>query len=150
MPDAAAWLLDTNILLRMSKGDDPHHQMISGALRALVARGSRLCFTSQTLGEFWNASTRPLGQNGLGLSVDETDRVARAIERGFDFLPDSRDVHDRWRRLLVEHKVTGVQVHDARLVAVMKTNGIAKIVTFNVQDIARFPEIETVHPDEVV
>jgi hypothetical protein len=38
MPDAAAWLLDTNILLRMSKSDDPHHPMIRGALRALVAQ----------------------------------------------------------------------------------------------------------------
>jgi predicted nucleic acid-binding protein len=52
MPDAAAWLLDTNILLRMSKSDDPHHPMIRAALRALVAQGARLCFTSQILGEF--------------------------------------------------------------------------------------------------
>lgn len=45
MPDAAPWLLDTNILLRMSKGDDPHYTMISGALHALVAQGAQLCFT---------------------------------------------------------------------------------------------------------
>src|ERR1039458_3969918 len=49
MTDAPAWILDTNILLRMSKSDDPHHPMISGALRALVAQGARLCFTSQIL-----------------------------------------------------------------------------------------------------
>jgi hypothetical protein len=72
MPDAAAWLLDTNILLRMSKSDDPRHPMISGALRALVAQRARLCFTSQILGEFWNASTRPRDQNGFGLSAAET------------------------------------------------------------------------------
>jgi hypothetical protein len=40
MPAAAAWLLDTNILLRMSKSDDPRHAVIGGALRALVARGA--------------------------------------------------------------------------------------------------------------
>jgi len=65
MPAAAAWLLDTNILLRMSKSDDAHHRMISMALRILVAQDARLCFTSQILGEFWNASTRPRDQNGV-------------------------------------------------------------------------------------
>jgi hypothetical protein len=34
------------------------------------------------------------------LSVDETDRIARVIERDFELLPDSRDGHDRWRQLL--------------------------------------------------
>jgi hypothetical protein len=51
MPDASGWLLDTNILLRMSKSDDPHHPMISRELQALVSHGARLCFTSQILGK---------------------------------------------------------------------------------------------------
>lgn len=100
MPDGHAWLLDTNILLRMSKSDDPHYVTISGALQLLVSQGARFCFTSQVLAEFWNACTRPLDRNGLGLSIDETDRIARVIERDFELLPDSRDVHDRWRHLL--------------------------------------------------
>jgi hypothetical protein len=52
-------MLDTNVLLRMSKSQDPLHPTISSALQALVSQGARLCFTSQVLGEFWNASTRP-------------------------------------------------------------------------------------------
>ena len=129
MPDASAWLLDTNILLRMSKSDDPHHPMIGRALQALVSQGARLCFTSQILGEFWNASTRPPDKNGLGLSVDETDRIARVIERDFELLPDSRDVHDRWRHLLFAHKIKGVQVHDTRLAASMYVHGVTQLLT---------------------
>jgi hypothetical protein len=64
-----------------------------------------LSYTSQTLGEFWNASTRPLDKNGFGLSIVETDRLARVIERDFELLPDSRKVHDRWRSLLVAHNI---------------------------------------------
>jgi hypothetical protein len=79
MPKADACLLDTNILLRMSKGDDPHYRVIGGALRALVTRGVRLCYTSQTLGEFWNASTRPL------------DRERLRVERLRDGSPCPRD-----------------------------------------------------------
>src|ERR1035441_6805751 len=117
MPDDAAWLLDTNILLRMSTRDDPHYAVISEALLSLAAQDARLCFTSQILGEFWNACTRPRKQNGFGLSAAETDRVARVIERDFEFLPDNRDVHDRWRLLLIDHEIKGVQVHGARLAA---------------------------------
>src|SRR5438034_5014132 len=76
MPGGEACLLDSNILLRISKSDDPHHAAISYALHALVGHGVRLCYTSQTLAEFWNASTRPLDKNGFGLNVAETDRLA--------------------------------------------------------------------------
>jgi len=150
MPDAAAWLLDTNILLRMSKSDDAYHPMISGALRVLVGRGARLCFTSQTLGEFWNASTRPLDKNGFGLSVEETDRIARVIERDFELLPDSREVHDRWRHLLFAHQVKGVQVHDTRLAASMYVHGVTQLLTINVRDFQRFPWLRVAHPADLV
>ena len=129
----------------MSKRDDPHHAMIGGAL---VARGARLCFTSQIPGEFRNASmltqstrlaqstrltrsTRPGDQNGFGLSTAEKDRIARVIERDFEFPPDSRDVQDGWRRLLLMHEIKGVQVHDARLAASMCVHGIAQLLTSN-------------------
>ena len=150
MPVVGGWLLDTNILLRMNKSDDPHYPLISGALRALVAQGAQFCFTSQTLGEFWNASTRPLDRNGFGLSPSETDRIARVIERDFKFLPDSRDVHDRWRRLLVAHDIKGVQVHDARLAASMYVHGVTQLLTFNVRDFQRFAGLRISHPAEVL
>lgn len=53
MPDAGRWLVDTNILVRILV------RMIDSALRTLVAEGARLCFSSQTLGEFLNASNPP-------------------------------------------------------------------------------------------
>src|ERR1700683_1487854 len=87
MPSGDACLLDSNILLRISKNDDPQNAAISYAPRALVGQRVRLCYTSQTLGEFWNASTRPLDKNGFGLSVAETDRLARVIEQNFELLP---------------------------------------------------------------
>ena len=149
MPDASAWLLDTNILLRMSMSGDPHYETITRALQVLVSQSARLCFTPQILGEFWNASTRPLDRNGLGLSIDEADRIARVIERDFELLPDSRDVHDRWRRLLLAHEVKGVQVHDARLAASMYVHGVTQLLTINVRDFQRFPLLRAVHPSEM-
>jgi predicted nucleic acid-binding protein len=149
MAEGDACLLDSNILLRISKNDDPRHAVIVRALKALVGQGVRLCYTSQTLGEFWNGSTRPLDKNGFGLTVAETDRLARVIERDFEFLPDSRAVHDRWRSLLIAHNVQGVQVHDARLAASMYVHRVGKVLTFNVRDFERFDGLLVMHPAEV-
>jgi predicted nucleic acid-binding protein len=150
MPDAERWLVDTNILWRMSKIDDPEYSTINGVVRAFVAQGARLCFTSQTLGEFWNASTRPLDKRGFGLSVVETDRIARVIERDFEFLPDSREVHDRWRLLPVAHEVKGVQTNDARLAASMYVHGITHLPTVSVRDFQRFDGLLVIHPAAVI
>jgi|SRR5215469_1672810 len=144
-----ACLLDSNILLRISKKDDPQHPVIGRALKTLVGQGMRLCYTSQTLAEFWNASTRPLEKNGFGLSVAETDHLARVIERDFEFLPDSRETHERWRALLVAHNVQGVQVHDARLAASMYVHGVGQLLTINVRDFKRFAGLRVMHPADV-
>ena len=47
MPSGDACLLDSNILLRIGKNDDPQHAAISHALHVLVGQGIRLCYTSQ-------------------------------------------------------------------------------------------------------
>ncbi|HLM81172.1 MAG TPA: hypothetical protein VK302_11125, partial [Terriglobales bacterium] len=52
-----------------------------------------------------------------------------------------------WKTLVIDNRVSGVQVHDARLVAVMRTHNIEQIMTFNVSDFTRFSEIEAIHPD---
>src|SRR5580704_8406614 len=75
MAEGDSCLLDSNILLRISKRDHPQHPVIGHALRALVGQRVQLCYTSQTLAVFWNASTRPLDKNGFGLTVAETDRL---------------------------------------------------------------------------
>jgi predicted nucleic acid-binding protein len=115
----------------------------------LVGQEVRLCYTSQTLGEFWNAATRPLDKNGFGLSVSETDRLARVIEESFEFLPDSREIHERWRSLLVTHQVQGVQVHDTRLAARMYVHGVGQLLTLNVRDFRRFDRLQILHPAEL-
>jgi predicted nucleic acid-binding protein len=144
------WLLDSNILIRLPHRPDPLHPLIRQALGRLWARGDRFCYTSQILGEFWSVCTRPTtARGGFGLSLAETDRRVRLIERFYRFLPDSAAVHAEWRRLLVAYGVAGVQVHDARLVAAMNVHGVTHLLTLNVPDFARYTGITAVHPQDV-
>jgi len=143
------YLLDSNILIRVAHRSDPLHGVVRAALRTLWQRGESLYYVSQNLVEFWNVSTRPpTARGGLGLSVEETDRRARLIERIYTLVPDSPAVHAEWRRLIVAHGVSGVQVHDARLAAFMHVNGIPNLLTTNTVDFSRYG-ISAVHPADV-
>jgi hypothetical protein len=62
------YLIDTNILLRWVKPDRNDYPTIVSAMEFILQGGGVLCYTSQNLGEFWNACTRPVDRNGYGLS----------------------------------------------------------------------------------
>lgn len=139
-------LLDTNILLRWIKPNDRDYPVVTSAIEAMLLAYTVLCYTSQNVGEFWNTCTRPVDRNGYGLSPKEADRRARYFEDRLRLLPDSLAVHKEWRRMLVAHSISGVQVHDARLVAAMRVHGVKQILSFNDADFGRYHDIQAVHP----
>lgn len=147
----ALWLVDTNVILCSLDRGAVHHALARDAGRRLRARGETLCFTLQSLTEFWSVCTRPLAaRGGLGLEIQETARRARLISRQLELLPDTEAVKEVWQDLVVAHQVRGVQVYDARLVAAMLAHGATHLLTFNTVDFQRYPQITTVHPQEVV
>jgi predicted nucleic acid-binding protein len=145
----ASCLVDTNILLRMTRQSDPQHQIVDAALAQLAGQGTILYYTHQNIAELWNAMTRPLDRNGFGLTVADAEREVRAIEAGMIFLPDNEAVYRQWRRIVVQHSVLGVQVHDARLAAVMYVHRVNHILTLNESDFSRFSGLLAVHPSSV-
>ncbi|HTC95430.1 MAG TPA: hypothetical protein VK699_18430 [Terriglobales bacterium] len=86
----AACLVDTNILLRMTRRSDPQHQLVDAALAQLAGQGTILHYTHQNIAELWNAMTRPLARNGFGLTVLEAEREVLAIETGMIFYPTTK------------------------------------------------------------
>jgi predicted nucleic acid-binding protein len=143
------YLVDSNILLRWIKPDDRDYPVVVSAIDLILQQGAVLCYTSQNVAEFWSTCTRPLDRNGYGLSPQEADRRAKFFEEKLQLLHDSVAVHQEWRRLLVTHNISGVQVHDARLVAAMRVHDVRRILTFNEKDFARYRDIEAVHPRSV-
>jgi predicted nucleic acid-binding protein len=145
----ASCLIDTNILLRISRRPDPQNELIDVALAKLASERTILCFTHQNIAELWNAMTRPVARNGFGLTVEEAGREVRAIESGMRLLADSETVYREWRMIIEQHIVSGVQVHDARLVAAMRVHGVSYLLTLNVEDFRRYREIVAIHPRDV-
>lgn len=150
MPITTEVLLDTNILLRtqFDKAAD-----LTNATRALVqlrASGARLATAIQNLAEFANVSTRPERENGHGISIVEALARIDFFEQSFDILPESVLSLKIWKKLMSDHQVSGKQVHDARLAAVMMAHGIERILTFNTKHFDRFPGVQAIHPVDVL
>lgn len=144
-------LVDTNVLLRLAAPKDAHHLAARRATGLLKNDGDSLVTTSQNLIETWNVATRPADRNGFGHSPLAAERLVTGLEAAFPLLTDPPDTFERWKGLAARYAVSGVQVHDARLVAVMQANGIMSILTFNARDFERYSDlgIRTLNPKEV-
>ena len=99
--------------------------------------------------KFWNVCTRHADKNGLGLSIAKTDLHLKRFERFFKLLPDTEEVYRNWRELVINHSVSGIQVHDAKLAAAMKAHNIQNLLTFNTKDFKRYTDIKAVEPKDI-
>lgn len=120
------------------------------AIQRISRSGAALYYASQNIVELWNVLTRPRQNNGYGLSTAETDREILLLENQFTVLPDNEQIYREWRKLVVAHSVSGRQVHDARLVATMIVHRVTHLLTLNVGDFARYPEITALPPESLV
>jgi predicted nucleic acid-binding protein len=135
-----ATLIDTNILVRTLNPDDPQYQMAANALAKLRMESELLCIAPQNLIEFWAVATRSPDRNGLGMTGEEAESEITILRRLFSLLPYTPEVLDIWQSLVVRHKVSGKQTHDAHLAAIMHAHSVQNILTFNATDFQSFRE----------
>ena len=113
------FLFDTNVLLRSAELAHAHFQVSIDAIDVLRSRGHERIPVPQILYEYWSIATRPVANNGLGLSPAEAAAELTALGRLFRLLKDERGVYSAWNELVVAHAVRGKQAHDARLAAAL-------------------------------
>jgi predicted nucleic acid-binding protein len=143
-------LLDTNVLLRCAEPAHRQHQTATGAIDALRRAAHDPVIVPQVLYEFWSVATRPIDNNGLGMSAAEAEAELTALRRLFRFLRDERAIFPEWERLVTSLEVKGKKAHDARLAAAMTRHGVTHLLTFNVVDFRRYPSVTILAPGEVV
>src|SRR5271169_926285 len=130
-------LVDTNILLRSAQPNHPLCPQATHAVAMLIRQKNAVFFCSQNIAEFWNVATRPADLNGLGLSHEEVLQEVSSSEKLLTLLPDIPAIYAAWKEIVRGHKVQGVKVYDARLVATMNVYAVESVLTFNAPDFAR-------------
>lgn len=145
-----SYALDTNILARSIQQNHPMQQPAQAAVARLFTQADEIYVLVQNLYEFWVIATRPLAQNGLGLSPAEAEVHLARFEGLFSPAFDTPAVYDEWRQLVTQQAVSGKPAHDARIAAAMKVHGISHLLTFNSGDFKRFQHIVAVEPIELL
>ena len=139
-------LIDTSTLLRTLQPSHPQRETARAAIKVLTARGRDLHIVPQNLVELWVVATRPVAQNGLGLSTAEAATELMRLKSMFPLLPDTPAIYPVWERLVIQYRVSGKPAHDARLVAAMHVHGLTTILTFDKTGFSRYAGIEVLHP----
>jgi predicted nucleic acid-binding protein len=141
-----SYLVDTNVILRLILPADSQHALVNTAVNKVRIQGDILYITSQILIEFQAVATRPILANGLGLTSAQASLEAKKLEAIFPLLPETPAIYPQWRTLVDQYTVSGKQVHDTRLVAVMLVHGLTHLLTLNGTDFQRFSTITVVEP----
>ncbi len=145
------WLLDSNILVRMTFEKDPQRPAANSAILKLFTEESLVCIVPQNLYEFWTVVTRPVSSNGYGLRSEEAGLEVDTIKEQFELIGDTDAVFHNWESLVRKFRVSGKETHDARLVAAMLAHDIPNILTFNVNDFKRYAgTINAFDPQDVL
>jgi predicted nucleic acid-binding protein len=129
----------------------PHDPLALAAREAvarLIDRGEVVCVATQNLIELWSVATRPTSANGLGLPLAQAAREVDRVATMFPVLEDVPAIYAHWRDIVERVGITGRQVFDARLVAVMATYDVTRILTFDIDGFRRYPGITVVDPRE--
>jgi predicted nucleic acid-binding protein len=142
--------MDSNIILRLFQPNHAHSPITEAAIIQLEQLGFFLCLVPQNIYEFWVVATRPVLQNGLGLSSPDARESVDSLLRQFHMLRDERGIFGNWISLVTQHQAIGKNAHDARLAAAMERHSIANLLTFNGADFKRFPSIQILDPAEIV
>src|SRR5438067_12170775 len=111
--------LDTNVLARIAQPSHPRLGTAVSAVRQLESAGHSLCIVPQNLYEFWAVATRPVANQGLGLTVTEAKAEFDQIKKAFMLNVDPPLLLDEWERLVIAHDCKGKVAHDTRIVASM-------------------------------
>lgn len=144
------YLVDTGVLLRLFDRTDPVHVDLRQNLQLLRGAGHLLAMSSQNIAEFWNVSTRPTSaRGGYGQDPITTERRVQFLEKFGTIHLETTASFQAWRKLLVEHAIQGLAVHDSRLVALMEAVGIKYIITLNPKDFARYHGIIAILPADI-
>jgi hypothetical protein len=138
--------VDTNLLVYAHRGDSPFHEIALQSVALLAESIPAWAIPWPCLHEFFSIVTHPRIY-APPTPVDEAiDQVDAWLESpSLRVLAESEMHWEVLRRLIARGKVSGPQVHDARIAALCLQHGVQELWSAD-RDFSRYPELRTVNP----
>jgi toxin-antitoxin system PIN domain toxin len=138
--------VDTNVLVFAHREDSPFHGAAAGSIATLAEGRGAWAIPWPCIHEFLAIVTHPRiydPPTPLAKALDQVDAWLEAP--GLVLLCESGDHWSELRALLASGRVTGGQVHDARIAALCRQHGVSELWTAD-RDFSRFPDLNARNP----
>lgn len=138
--------VDTNILVHAHRADSDWHEPAAGQLRTLAEGRIQWSLPWPCLHEFLAIVTHPRIWAPPTPPQKALDQVDAWMESpSVVLLSEGRGHWAELRSLLVEGRIQGARVHDARIAALCLSHGVQELWTAD-RDFGRFPALNTRNP----
>ena len=119
MTAAEYCFIDTNVLLTASDKDRPNHTAAVHFLESGLRGEKRLFTNGQVFREYLVVATRPVENNGVGLSPNDALSNLHTFSASIQLLNESQAVAQKLHKLAADYQLKGKRIHDANIVATM-------------------------------
>lgn len=138
--------LDTNILVYAHREDSPFHAAAADCVSRLAEGTAMWAIPWPCVHEFLAIVTHPRIYDPPSAVSRALDQVDAWLESPTLVLLSETETH--WptlRELLVQGRISGGRVHDARVAALCRQHGVQEVWSAD-RDFSRFPDVPTVNP----
>ncbi len=127
-------LVDTNVLLEATdEGRRLHHQAL-GLFQNASDSGVDLFLGTQILREYLVVATRPIENNGLGMTTDHAlDNITRFQKRA-SLVAETLQSGELFLEWAGKYQIRGKKLHDLQILASATVAGMHALVTANERD----------------
>lgn len=138
--------VDTNILVYAHRQDSPFHGSAAGTVRELAESLAAWAIPWPCIHEFYSTVTHPRIYDPPSTSTEAIAQVeAWLASPSLVLLHEGATYWPGLRSLLESGQVRGPMVHDARIAALCRVNGVRELWSAD-RDFGRFPEVVVRNP----
>ena len=138
--------VDTNILVYAHRVDSPWHETASARLTELAEGRSPWAIAWPCIHEFLAIVTHPriyLPPTPLLAAIDQVE--AWLESPSVSLLAETAGYWAELRAMLDQGRISGPQIHDARVAAICRDHGVRQLWTAD-RDFGRFPNLNARNP----
>jgi toxin-antitoxin system PIN domain toxin len=138
--------IDTNILVYAHRRDSPFHAPAASAVRSLAESPAAWAIPWPCVHEFYSTATHTRIYDPPSSPAEAIAQVEAWLgSPSLVLLNEGTTYWPTLRPLLESGKVTGPMVHDARIAALCRANGVRELWTAD-RDFGRFPDLAVRNP----
>jgi len=138
--------VDTNVLVHAHREDAAFHSQAASCVKALAEGRAAWALPWPCLHEFFAIVTHARIYNPPTPAALALDQIDAWLESPSLVLLAETEAHwTQLRALLVQAKIGGPMVHDARIAALCLQHGVRELWSAD-RDFGRFPTLRTVNP----